>query len=480
MRNIAIIGALSACLLCSAPFAAMADERTEKALEERIKRLEQLVEELVKHETKEAKTEGKEEGKEKIAVAKEVEKPPVYSFESTSGGGKAVYAKPFVSSPKVTLGGYMDFLYQSAKNGNIQNGVVINNTSIGTSSTFDQQRFVPFFYADITDRVKIAAELEIEHGVRSVSNSGSGIEVSLEFATIDYLINEKLNFRGGIVLDPIGKFNLLHDSPLNDLSARPLVDTQVIPSTMSEGGAGFYGTFYPSRLSKLDYELYVTNGSSGYQTNGTPVITAAASLLNARQRVSTTDDGLDNNNGKTVVGRLAFSPILGIELGGSGYFGNDSPTNYRPLSIIAADWTFQKGPFQLIGEAASAYIRHNSQDLFGNPAPDPTFPGHLLPQRMGGFYVQANYHFMPDVLKSWAPSHFKDSSTFTGVLRWDQVNSNLDAPGGPGDVQRLTLGINFRPIEETVFRIDYQFNYEDGKLNRINNNALDLSIATYF
>ncbi len=471
MRRLAIIGVVSACLFGGAPLEAMADEKTEKALEERIQRLEKLVEELTKHERKEAKEEGKEK------ESKSAETP--LGFGST-GSGKLIYAKPFVSTPRTTVGGYMDLQYRTAKNSSIDNGTTINGSRVGTSSSFDQQRFVPFFYSDVTDRLKVAAEVEIEHGIRSKSNDGSGLEVSLEFATIDYLIHEKLNFRTGIILLPVGKFNLLHDSPLNDLGDRPLVSTLVIPSTMSEAGAGFYGTFYPSRLSKLDYELYVTNGSSGYRTDGTPVITAGDSLRDARQRVSTTDDGLDNNNGKTVVGRLAFSPMLGIEIGGSGYYGNYSPINYRPLSIVAVDWTLQRGPFELIGEAAWAYARHNSQDLFGNPAPDPTFAGHLLPQRMGGFYVQANYHFMPEVLKRWAPTHFKDASTFTAVLRWDDVNTNRDVAGGPGDVQRLTLGLNFRPVEDTVFRLDYQFNFEDGKANRINNDALRLSLATYF
>jgi hypothetical protein len=477
MRRLALIGALSVCLLGGAPFAAMADEKTEKALEERIKRLEKLVEDLTRNEAKETREEAKEKGKEKPAEAKASE-PPL-GFGST-GSGKLIYAKPFVSAPKTTIGGYMDFSYTAAKNSSIDNGTSINGSRVGTSSTFDQQRFVPFFYSDVTDRVKVAAELEIEHGVRSKSNTGSGLEVSLEFATIDYLIMEKLNFRAGIILLPVGKFNLLHDSPLNDLTARPLVSTLVIPSTLSETGVGFYGTFYPTRLSKLDYELYVTQGFSGYDTTGAPVITSGASLRDARQRVSTMDDGLDNNNGKSVVGRVAFSPVLGVEFGGSGSFGNYSPTSYRPLSIMAVDWTLQRGPFELIGEAAWAYAKNNSKDLFGNPAPDPTFAGQLLPQRMGGFYVQANYHFMPEALKRWAPSHFKESSTFTGVIRWDDVNTNRDAAGGPGDVQRLTFGLNFRPVEDTVFKLDYQFNFEDGKANRINNDALLLSVATYF
>ena len=483
MRRLALIGALSACLLGGAPFEAMADEKTEKALEERIKRLEKMVEELTKHEAREAKEEAREEGKEKAKEKKDGEKPPAYSFSGSAGGGKSIYAKPFVSSPKTTIGGYMDLQYRAAKNSSIDNAVSINGSRVGTSSTFDQQRFVPFFYSDVTDRLKVAAELEVEHGIRSKSNTGSGIEVSLEFATIDYLIHEKINFRAGVLLLPVGKLNLLHDSPLNDLTDRPLVSTRIIPSTLSETGAGFYGTFYPSRLSKLDYELYVTNGFNGYNNAGTPVIGEGPGLRDARQRVSTTDDGLDNNNGKAVVGRLAFSPLLGIEVGGSGYYGGYSPINNRHLSIMAVDWTLQRGPLEVIGEAAWSYAKDNSKDLFGNPAfetarADGSTP--LRAQRMGGFYVQANYHFMPEVLKRWAPAHFKESSTFTGVLRWDDVNTNRDVVGGPGDVQRLTFGLNFRPVEDTVFKLDYQFNFENGRANRINNDALLLSVATYF
>src|SRR5437867_3585033 len=275
MKRLAIIGALSACLLGSIPLEALADEKTEKALEERIKRLEKLVEELTEHEAREAK-----EGKEKEKEMKTGEKP--LGFGST-GSGKLIYAKPFVSSPRTTVGGYMDLQYRLF-NSSSSTGVGQPSTGNGSSS-FDQQRFVPFFYSDITDRLKVAAELEIEHGIRSKSNDGSAIEVSLEFATIDYLIHEKLNFRAGIILLPVGKFNLLHDSPLNDFSDRPLVATAIIPSTLSETGAGFYGTFYPTRLSKLDYELYATQGFNGYD-GITPLITAAKGLRDARQRIT--------------------------------------------------------------------------------------------------------------------------------------------------------------------------------------------------
>jgi hypothetical protein len=458
MRRLVVIGGLSVLLASGTPFNAMADER---ALEERIKALEKKLETLEKHETGEAKTKAPKEG----------ETPSAYGFTGAAGG-KSIYAKPFVSAPKATVGGYMDFQYRTFNSNTAGNGV---------SNTFDQQRFVPFFYSDITDRLKMAAELEIEHGIRekSLNADASGIEISLEFAHLDYLINEKLNFRGGILLLPLGKFNLLHDSPLNDLTDRPLVAQFIIPTTLSETGAGFYGTFYPTRLSKLDYELYVTQGFNGYKNSGAPVITAGAGLKDARQRVGSNDDGLDNNNGKAVVGRVAFSPFLGVEVGGSGYYGSYDPSSKRPLSIWAADWTFQRGPFELIGEAAWVYARDNSKDLNGVPFTDPTSSaGHLLPQRMDGYYLQGNYHFLPKFLQRWAPSYFTEASTFTAVVRWDQIKTNSEF--SDTKKERLTFGLNFRPVEDTVFKVDYQFNFEDGKNNRVKNDGLVVSLATYF
>ena len=269
-----------------------------------------------------------------VGRERRTESQPALSFGS-SGSGRLVYAKPFVSSPKAIVGGYFDIQYRSHRKG------VLEGYGNGTTNGFDQQRFVPFIYADITEHVKFASELEIEHGIRGTSDN----EISLEFAHIDYLVNEPVNIRAGIVLIPIGKFNLLHDSPLNYLTDRPLVSQFVIPSTMSETGAGFYGTFYPGRTSKLDYELYVTTGPCGYNRDGSPRINEGSGTKNSRQRKCASDDGLDINNGKAISGRVAFSPMLGVEIAGSSYYGNQSPTSYNPLSITAIDWTLQRGPF---------------------------------------------------------------------------------------------------------------------------------------
>ncbi|MBX3305884.1 MAG: hypothetical protein KF751_07505 [Nitrospira sp.] len=408
------------------------------------------------------------------------------SFGS-SGSGRLIYAKPFVSFPKAIVGGYFDIQYRAHRNSVLESG-----RDGGTTNGFDQQRFVPFIYADITEHLKFASELEIEHGIRATND----VEISLEFAHVDYLVNEKVNLRGGIVLIPLGKFNLLHDSPLNDLTDRPIVSRLIIPSTMSETGAGLYGTFYPGRTGKLDYEVYFTTGPCGYNGDGEPRVTEIDGTKGARQRKCGSADGLDINNGKAVSGRLAFSPMLGVEVAGSGYFGNQSATSYNPLSIFAIDWTIQKGPFELIGEAAWAHARGNSRAIPGATFNGGFAPGTRLtgistlnplaapPERLQGFYVQGNYHFMPSFLTKLSPKRFGEGSTFTAVIRYDRVNLNLDNKGeNGGELEQISFGLNYRPVEDAVIKMSYQ--YMPKALNpngeqRIHDSAFVISAATYF
>lgn len=418
-----------------------------------------------------------------VGKERRTDSQPTLSFGST-GSGRLVYAKPFVSSPKAIVGGYFDIQYRSHRKG------VLEGYGNGTTNGFDQQRFVPFIYADITEHVKFASELEIEHGIRASDSN----EISLEFAHMDYLVNEPINIRAGIVLIPIGKFNLLHDSPLNDLTDRPLVSQFVIPSTLSETGAGFYGTLYPGRTGKLDYEIYVSTGPCGYESDGTPRVNEETGTKDSRQRKCASADGLDINNGKAVSGRMAFSPMLGVEVAGSGYYGNESPSSYNPLSITAIDWTLQRGPFEIIGEAAWAYARGNSRAITGNTIG--LAPGTLLtgvntfnpmaapPQRMQGFYIQGNYHFMPAFLTKFSPKRFGEGSTFTAVIRYDLVNLNMDNRGeNQGELEQISFGLNYRPVEDAVFKVSYQYMpkaFNPNTEQRIHDGALVISAATYF
>jgi hypothetical protein len=399
---------------------------------------------------------------------------------SSTGSGKLIYAKPFLSAPKATLGGYVDAMYNILSRQNLDNP---------SRNSFGQQRLVPFIFADITERIKFAAEIEFERGGTNAPITGPGNtlgdgSISVEFAQLDYLVDEKINIRGGLLLMPVGKFNLLHDSPLNDLVDRPMVSRIIIPSTWFEAGAGIYGTLYPTAQSKVDYELYAVNGMS--QTAG--AITDLG-VRNARGSVSR-----DRDDSKNIVGRLAFSPMLGIEIAGSGYYGQYKPaagtTASGSIGIYAVDWTLQRGPFELIGEAAwSRITNNNATGIAATP---------IGPAGMFGYYVQGNYHFMPEFLKRLAPSHFSDASTFTATIRWEQVDTDTDnrtivnGAGNRRELDRVTVGLNFRPIEDTVFKINYQHNTQNGATgltpagdlgaagSRMDGDGVLFQAATYF
>lgn len=384
------------------------------------------------------------------------------------GSGKLIYARPFVSSPKAILGGYFDFEYWNKKND-------------GKNSYFDQHRLVPFIYGDISEHVKFAAEIEIEHGA---GKSGGRTDMKVEFATMDYLVSEPVNFRAGILLLPLGKFNLLHDAPLRDLTERPLVAQRIIPSTLHQPGVGMYGTFYPTSLSQLNYELYVTSGyTNAFGNSNDPTATSNINTSNGLRSARTNDTRFDNNQGKALVGRIAFSPILGVELGGSGFGGTYDKNGDRMLYVWALDWTFQRGPFEVIGESAWSYIENNNlQQGTNTPVASTTNS-----ERMWGYYIQGNYHFLPQWLTNLAPSHFRQEiSTLTAVVRWEEMNlgASLDdstEDGKSGERQRATFGLNFRPTEDSVIKLDYQYSPKDfAGGRRIHDSGFVGSVATYF
>jgi hypothetical protein len=446
MKMRLLLGALSIFALSVTPVFA------EESLEERVKRLEEALQKAQEREYRGISAESSQPKQypmptgpmTDIKVGRPGEEKTSLGFGST-GSGKLIYAKPFLSTPKATIGGYADVMYNILSRQNLDNP---------SRNSFGQQRLVPFIYADITDRIKFATEIEIERGGTN-SPQGDG-SIQVEFAQLDYLVDERINLRGGILLMPVGKFNLLHDSPLNDLVDRPMVSRLIIPSTWFEAGAGIYGTFYPFALSKIDYELYAVNGMT--QTAGG--ITDLG-IRSARGSVSR-----DRDDSKAIVGRLAFSPMLGIEIAGSGYHGQYKPATATigsgNIDIFAVDWTLQRGPFELIGEAAWTRISNNN-------ATGVTGSG-IGPSGMFGYYVQGNYHFMPELLKRLAPSHFSDASTFTATVRWEQIDTDTDnrtvgganTLGNRRELDRLTVGLNFRPVEDMVFKINWQHNAQNG------------------
>lgn len=359
-----------------------------------------------------------------LALGQEAPRP-----EQTGG----IYDKPYLTrvGDVATLGGYIDMEFEWTDD----------------ASTFDQHRFVPFITGYVSDRVTVSAEIEFEHG-GNVDKDG---EVKLEYAVADFRFTEALNFRGGVILSPLGSFNLLHDSPLNDLTARPVVSRQIIPSTLSESGMGFFGTSYPGEESVLSYEAYLVNGFDEGIINDDGELRIRGGRGSQKE---------DNNKDKAIVGRLGYSPLLGTNIGASVHSGNYDDADEHRLTIAALDAKVTFGALELQGEAAWADA---SIDREVNPD---------TAEKQAGAYAQVNYHVLHDKLLQ--------GSVVTLVARGDWMDFDKDLDGDEED--GFTLGVNFRPTEETVFKFDYNWTWKtdlEGERGDAENRFF-FSLATYF
>ena len=135
--------------------------------------------------------------------------------------------KPFVQGQlgKTRLGGYTEVHFRYGRSDGITEEII-----------FVAKRFNLFTYAPVSDRLRVASEIEIEEG---------GEEIKLEIAALDFEIHPALTFRGGLILSPLGRFNLAHDSPANDLTDRPLVSTEIIGTAPPKPGWDFTAHFIP-------------------------------------------------------------------------------------------------------------------------------------------------------------------------------------------------------------------------------------------
>lgn len=352
-----------------------------------------------------------------------------------------IYDKPYISKiARTSIGGYTEIHFRFEREAGVDEEV-----------TFEPKRFNIFIYSPVSDRVRLASELEFEEG---------GEEIKIENANLDFEIHEALTFRGGVILSPLGKFNLAHDSPANDLTDRPLVSTELLGTTLSEAGMGFLGAFYPSANSRLTYEIYGVNGFNDRVLVGSP---------NGTRIAAGKGNFEDNNQRPSFVGRLDISPHPSLDLGVSGHTGAYNTyaveglaiDERRDLSILALDAEVRWDRFELLGEYAQSWI-DVPQQLQG-----------LLSERQQGLYGQVNVHFLQGIFRALP------NSTFTGVVRYDLVDFDVDIGGDSH--RRLTLGLNFRPEEEIVFKLDYQYNWVRDRFNlETPSTAILFSAATYF
>lgn len=353
-----------------------------------------------------------------------------------------VYDKPFQTRllGRTAIGGYAEAHARYQRVDGLQD-----------ETGFSAKRFNLFVNSRVSDFIRFGAELEFEDGAE---------EILLEFAAIDFRIHPALAVRAGMLLSPLGKFNLSHDSPLNDFTDRPLVSTEMLGVALSEPGFGAFGQIRASRTGRFTYEAYATNGFH----DGLILDSEDGTRIPLGRR-----NFEDNNGSPAIVARVAWSPKLDHEIGLSAHHGAYNTfalegarvDKQRNLNIVVLDGETKILGVRVSGEAARATI----------DVPD-GLQG-IYASRQQGVYIEGIREFWRGRISTMP------RSAFAAKVRWDYVDFDSDVEGT--SVAQVTAGFNFRPTEDSALKVDYVRGRGRDQFNNLGEHAFVLvSLATYF
>jgi hypothetical protein len=376
---------------------------------------------------------------------------PAASAQDTAMVQGGIYQRPFlVSAGRTAVGGYAE-----------GNANYFRTDGVGEGFSMELRRFNIFLFSSAGRRLRFISELEFEHGVE---------EIALETALVDFMVNPSFVLRAGILLPPIGAFNVNHDSPRYDFVERPLVSTRIIPSTLSEVGFGAHGRLAPPGFS-LSYDAYLTNGlGDGVLLNQTGRTDLPSGKSESRFEE-------DNNGSPAFSGRLAAQSRRFGELGLSYYGGiyntyrieGVTVDEKRRLSILALDFNTGIRSLSLRGEVAWAAVN----------VPDDL--AELMGERQWGVYLDA-------VLPVWRPRIRGLPSPVVDLgLRLERVDFNRGKFASTDlkifdELDALTASVSFRPLAGTVFRANYRReSFRDPQGNPPSRTGgFQVGFATYF
>jgi len=262
------------------------------------------------------------------------------------------------------------------------------------------------------------------------------------------------------VLSPLGKFNLSHDSPLNEFTDRPIVSTELLGVALSEPGVGALGQFSLGRKGRVTYEAYVTNGFDDGLIRD----------AEAGTRIPFGRGNLEDNNGSpAVVARVSWSPSIVHEIGLSVHHGaynvfRDEGVDVdrrRDVTIGVIDAETELFRVQLRGEAATVTV-----DVA------PALQG-IFAQKQRGAYVEAVREFGQRLIRTMPESFFALKA------RFDYADFDADRVGH--NRTQVSVGVNFRPTRDTAIKFDFVRGRSRDEFNNKSEHAFLLaSLATYF
>ncbi len=367
----------------------------------------------------------------------------------------AVYNRPLLQPGKlpVSLGGYVEGNYQYRSDNGISEG-----------HQFQFRRLTLFVASTIYKRLKFLTEIEFEDGTR---------EINIEFASIDFEMAPLLNFRGGIIMNPIGAFNQNHDGPKWEFIDRPTAATQMLPATFSNAGFGLYGKKYTGNWVYA-YEAYLSNGFNESIIDNGMNKTFLPAVKENKERFEESFNGSMLFTGKLAirnrrVGEIGLSYMSGVY----NKFNDDGIVldKKRRVNIFAVDFNTTLPKLNTFINAEYAMVQidlpANYTEQFGR-------------KQHGGFIdiVQPVYQ---------KPLIGFNKSVINAAVRLEYVDWNkgtFKSTGGniADEVFSISPAVSWRPVPQTVFRFNYQHISQKDLLGNpaVKTGIIQFGFSTYF
>jgi hypothetical protein len=340
----------------------------------------------------------------------------------------AAASKVYRAEQGLSFGGYGEYLYQNFA------GTNDAGARVGTRDNADALRAILYTGYKFNDRILMNTEIEFEHG-----STGAGGEVSLEFGYLDFLVGQSAGVRAGLVLIPMGFINEQHE-PTAFLGAnRPATERLIIPSTWREMGAGGFG-----ESGQLSWRGYVVNGMNAAR------FTAGGIRSGRGNGARALAEDL------AVTARLDWQPVVGTTLGLSGYAGQagqeaavGGETIDGGLTLFEVHAETKIRGLWLRGLYSAGTIDDAAQINRLNNLTGPASIG----EEFGGWYGEAGY----DLASLFS---FGQQSVMP-FFRYESLDTQRAVPAGysrnpANEMTIFTLGVQYKPIPQTVIKADYQ------------------------
>ena len=367
----------------------------------------------------------------------------------------AMYNRPFLQVGKlpVALGGYAEANYQYLQENGISEG-----------HQFQMKRVSLFLSSAISQRIKFLTEIEFEDGAK---------EIGIEFASLDIEFNPLLNFRGGIIVNPIGGFNQNHDGPKWEFVDRPIAAVAMLPGTWSNVGFGLYGK-KSNKNWVYGYEVYLSNGFDDKIVANTENKTFLPASKENKERFEESFNGQPLLTTKVAIRNRKIGE-LGISYMGGVYnkFKDDGLVldKKRKLSVFALDFNTTLSSINTSINAEWAWVRVDVPD---------TYTEQFGERQHGGFI-----DFVQQVIKKKILGF--ENAVVNAAVRLEYVDWNKGKFKSTGtniadDLFSIVPAISFRPTAQTVLRLNYRYNWQKDILGNPPSKlgGIQFGIATYF